>query len=148
MSDPVVDSRVQLAPNASDTHVVVAFPAAVVKMGNLLARGSSPPSRGEVALPPRPDRASAADLMQFATGDGRAAGHIGAVLVLDAAPGCSLAGARRVLGERIGAVPRLRQRLYRAPPGCGRPYWADDPAFDIDEHVRQVCCPPPGTSGR
>ena len=49
-----------------------------------------------------------------------------------------------MLGERIRAVPRLRQRLYRAPPGCGRPYWADDPAFDINEHVRQVCCPPPG----
>ena len=82
--------------------------------------------------------------MQFATGDGRAAGHIGAVLVLGTAPGFSVAEARRVLGERIRAVPRLRQRLYRAPPGCGRPYWADDPAFDINEHVRQVCCPPPG----
>jgi WS/DGAT/MGAT family acyltransferase len=82
--------------------------------------------------------------MQFATGDGRAAGHIGAVLLLGAAPGFTVAEARRVLGERIRAVPRLRQRLYRAPPGCGRPYWADDPAFDINEHVRQVCCPPPG----
>jgi diacylglycerol O-acyltransferase / wax synthase len=82
--------------------------------------------------------------MQFATGDGRAAGHIGAVLVLGTAPGFTVAEARRVLGERIRAVPRLRQRLYRAPPGCGRPYWADDPAFDINDHVRQVCCPPPG----
>jgi WS/DGAT/MGAT family acyltransferase len=82
--------------------------------------------------------------MQFATGDGRAAGHIGAVLVLGAAPGFSVAEARRVLGERIRAVPRLRQRLYRAPPGCGRPYWADDPAFYITEHVRQVRCPAPG----
>jgi Wax ester synthase-like Acyl-CoA acyltransferase domain/WS/DGAT C-terminal domain len=82
--------------------------------------------------------------MQLATGDGRAAGHIGAVLVLDAAPGFSIAQARQVLGERICEVPRLRQRLYRAPPGCGRPYWADDPAFDIDQHVRQVRCPSPG----
>ena len=94
-------------------------------------------------MPTGPDRASAADLMQFATGDGRAAGHIGAVLVLGAAPGFSVTEARRVLGERIRAVPRLRQRLYRAPPGCGRPYWADDPAFDINEHVRDVRCPPP-----
>jgi len=82
--------------------------------------------------------------MQLATGDRRAAGHIGAVLVLDAAPGFSVTQARRVLGERIRTVPRLRRRLYQAPPGCGRPYWADDPAFDIDEHVRQVRCPPPG----
>ena len=107
--------------------------------------GRSSPSRpGELAVSPSLDRASAADLMQFATGDGRAAGHIGAVLVLGAAPGFSVVEARRVLGERIRTVPRLRQRLYRAPPGCGRPYWADDPAFDIDEHVRQACCPPPG----
>jgi len=95
-------------------------------------------------VPTGPDRASAADLMQFATGDGRAAGHIGAVLVLGATPGFSVAEARRTFGERIRAVPRLRQRLYRAPPGCGRPYWADDPAFDIHEYVRQVRCPPPG----
>ncbi len=82
--------------------------------------------------------------MQFATGDGRAAGHIGAVLVLDAGPAFSVTAARRLLGDRIRSVPRLRQRLYRAPPGCGRPYWADDPAFDVDAHVRQACCPPPG----
>ena len=110
----------------------------------MIAARSSPSPRGDVAVLPSPDRASAADLMQFATGDGKAAGHIGAALVLDAAPGFSIAEARRVLGERVRAVPRLRQRLYRAPPGCGRPYWADDPAFDIDEHVRQVPCPPPG----
>jgi hypothetical protein len=54
------------------------------------------------------DRASAADLMQLATGDGRAAGHIGAVLILEAAPGFSLKQAQRLLGERIRAVPRLR----------------------------------------
>jgi diacylglycerol O-acyltransferase / wax synthase len=108
---------------------------------------SSPSPRGEVAVSPLLDRASAADLMQFATGDGGAAGHIGAVLVLDPVPGFTVAEARRVLGQRICSVPRLRQRLYQAPPGCGRPYWADDPAFDIDEHVRQVCCPPPGDEG-
>jgi len=95
-------------------------------------------------MPPSLDRASAADLMQFATGDCGAAGHIGAVLILDATPGFSVGEARRMLGERIRAVPRLRQRLCRAPPGCGRPYWADDPAFDIDKHVRQVRCSPPG----
>src|SRR6185437_2390087 len=82
--------------------------------------------------------------MQLATGHGGAAGHIGAILVLGAEPGFSVAEARRLLGERIRAVPRMRQRLHRAPPGCGRPYWADDPAFDADRHIRQVRCPPPG----
>src|SRR5438552_353518 len=82
--------------------------------------------------------------MQLATGHERAAGHIGAILVLGAGPGFSVAEARRLLGERIHAVPRLRQRLHRTIPGCGRPYWADDPAFDSDAHIRQVRCPPPG----
>jgi hypothetical protein len=53
-----------------------------------------------VAVPFSLDRASAADLMQAATGDGRAADHIGAVLVLCAVSGFSVAEARRVLGER------------------------------------------------
>jgi hypothetical protein len=43
----------------------------------------------ELVVPPWLDRVGAADLIQFATGDGRAAGHIGAVLALDAAPGFS-----------------------------------------------------------
>ena len=41
-------------------------------------------------------------------------------------------------------MPRLRQRLHRAPPGCGRPFWADDPAFDVRRHVLHVSCPAPG----
>ena len=105
--------------------------------------GRYPQTRRNTAAPPL-DRVSAADLMQFATGDGMAASHVGALLVLDAVPGFDVAAARRVLGERIRAVPRLRQRLLTAPIGCGRPYWADDPSFDTGAHVRQVRCPAPG----
>ena len=90
------------------------------------------------------DRASPADLMQLAADVGPAPMHTGAVLVLGTGPGFSVEQARRVLDERIAAVPRLRQRLHRAPPGCGRPFWADDPAFDLCHHVRQVPCPAPG----
>ena len=50
------------------------------------------------------------------------------------------ADAARLLGERIRGVPRLRQRLH----GATRPYWADDPEFDLGAHVREVRCPPPG----
>ena len=81
--------------------------------------------------------------MQLAVGEG-AGGHVGALLVLDTPPEFDVAAAGRVLGARVCAVPRLRQRLYRAPPGCGRPYWADDPRFDARSHIRQVRCPPPG----
>ena len=90
------------------------------------------------------DRASPADLMQLATDVGPAPMHVGALLILDTGPGFNVAEAQRLLGERVHAVPRLRQRLRRAPPGCGRPFWADDPAFDLRHHVRQLPCPPPG----
>ena len=90
------------------------------------------------------DRASPADLMQLAADVGPAPMHVGAVLVLGTGPGFSVEQARRLLGERIVAVPRLRQRLYRAPPGCGRPFWADDPAFDLGHQVRRVPCPAAG----
>ena len=70
--------------------------------------------------------------------------HVGAVLVLGASPGFSVTEAQRLLAGRIRGVPRLRQRLRRAPPGCGRPFWADDPAFDVRRHVRSRPCPAPG----
>ena len=90
------------------------------------------------------DRASPADLMQLATDVGPAPMHVGAVLILGTGPGFSVQEAQQLLGERVRDVPRLRQRLRRAPPGCGRPFWADDPAFDLRHHVRQLPCPPPG----
>jgi diacylglycerol O-acyltransferase / wax synthase len=89
-------------------------------------------------------RATPADLMQLATEAGPAPMMVGAVLVLSTGAGFSVERAREMLGERIRAVPRLRQRLYRAPPGCGRPFWADDPAFDVRRHVFQARCPAPG----
>jgi diacylglycerol O-acyltransferase / wax synthase len=82
--------------------------------------------------------------MQLAADIGPAPMHVGAVLVLGTQPGFSVQVARRLLGERVLAVPRLRQRLRQAPPGCGRPFWADDPAFDLRHQVRQRACPPPG----
>ena len=90
------------------------------------------------------DRLSPADLMELAVDVGPAPMIVGAVLVLGTRASGSVEQARRLLGERITVVPRLRQRLYRGPPGCGRPFWADDPAFDLRHHVRQVPCPAPG----
>jgi diacylglycerol O-acyltransferase / wax synthase len=92
----------------------------------------------------RVDRASPADLMELATDIGPVPMHVGAVLVLGTGPGFSVLEAQRLLGGRICAVPRLRRRLRRAPPGCGRPFWADDPAFDLRHHLQQRPCPPPG----
>jgi len=90
------------------------------------------------------DRLSAADVMQLITDVGPAPMQIGACLLLDAGPGFDAADVRRCLAARIPAVPRLRQRLVRTPPGCGRPVWLDDPAFDVRHHVREQRCPAPG----
>jgi len=92
---------------------------------------------------PHVDRASPADLMQLATDVGQAPMNIGAVLIVDPIPGFTVAEAGRLVAERIEAVPRLRQRLRRAPPGCGPPYWADDARYDLRQHVRCRDCPEP-----
>jgi WS/DGAT/MGAT family acyltransferase len=90
------------------------------------------------------DRASPSDLVMLAMDGGPVPEQVGGVLVLDPGPGFDLRAAEALLAERIRAVPRLRQRLAPAPPGCGRPVWIDDAGFDVAHHIRQVRCPPPG----
>jgi WS/DGAT/MGAT family acyltransferase len=87
------------------------------------------------------DRLSAGDLMQRAMEVGPLPMHIGAVLVLT---GGDPAAVRAALGERVPGVARLRRRLMHTAPGCGRPVWVDDAAFDIARHVTTVECEAPG----
>jgi diacylglycerol O-acyltransferase len=70
--------------------------------------------------------------------------HVAAILVLSTASRLDLTAVRDAIGQRIRAVPRLRQRLVRAPFGAGRPIWVDDPGFDIRHHVTAATCPAPG----
>ncbi|MEO5833481.1 MAG: wax ester/triacylglycerol synthase domain-containing protein [Nakamurella sp.] len=90
--------------------------------------------------PTRPiQRTSPNDLMALAAESAAAPMQVAAVLVLDRCLG--LADVRRALADRIAAVPRLRQRLHRAPVGCGRPVWVDDADFTLDRHVLSRPCP-------
>lgn len=89
-------------------------------------------------------RASATDLAFLAMDTGPVPGQIAVILVLDPDPGFDLAQAERLIAERVPAIPRLRQRLARVPPGCGRPIWVDDGDFDIRRHIRRVPCRGPG----
>ena len=91
----------------------------------------------------RVDRVSAGDIMQITSDVGPVPMQIGACLLLDAS-GFDPAAFGRHIATRILAVPRMRQVLVRTPPGCGRPVWVDDPAFDARNHVRQQRCPAPG----
>lgn len=90
------------------------------------------------------ERASANDLMQMSFGSEAAATQIGAVLVLTPDRPLELDAVAAALAERVPAVARLRQRLVRPPPGCGRPVWVDDPDFEVARHLHEIVCPDPG----
>ncbi|WET82461.1 wax ester/triacylglycerol synthase family O-acyltransferase [Amycolatopsis sp. QT-25] len=45
----------------------------------------------------------------------------------------------------VRAAPLLRKRLVEPPLHWGRPFWADDPAFDVTHHLRRVRLPSPGS---
>lgn len=90
------------------------------------------------------DRASPTDRAFLAMDTGQVPEQFGVILLLDQVGELDLSRARRLIAERIPAVPRLRQRLFQAPFGCGGPIWVDDPDFDIRSHVRAVACSEPG----
>ena len=76
-------------------------------------------------------------------------GHVGSLIILDpsTAPGgeWNLETVRAVLEPRLHLAAPLRQRLVEVPLGLGRPYWVDDPHFDIEFHMRELALPSPGT---
>ncbi len=51
---------------------------------------------------------------------------------------------RRHFQSRMGLVPPFRRRVVEVPFGIDRPYWVEDPEFNIEYHVRHVGVPPPG----
>jgi diacylglycerol O-acyltransferase len=51
---------------------------------------------------------------------------------------------REQLDRRLHLAPRLRQLVLCPPLGQGLPLWADDPAFDLANHVRAVQVAAPG----
>jgi WS/DGAT/MGAT family acyltransferase len=52
--------------------------------------------------------------------------------------------AKRTIAARLDRAPLFRRRLVEVPFGLDLPYWVDDPAFDLDFHVRHHAVPPPG----
>jgi WS/DGAT/MGAT family acyltransferase len=90
------------------------------------------------------DRATADDVVALATDVGPVPMQVGAVLLLDAGAELDPQQATAAVAQRIGVVPRLRQRLVPTRFGCGRPVWVDHADFHIHDHVRFVACPVPG----
>src|SRR5947209_5750665 len=48
------------------------------------------------------------------------------------------------LDARLHLADVFRQRLTGLPAGLDRPYWVDDPNFDLEYHVRHIGLPQPG----
>jgi WS/DGAT/MGAT family acyltransferase len=69
--------------------------------------------------------------------------HVGSVLVFEGS--MDFESFRRTMAERVHLVPRLRQRLAMVPFGIGKPYWVEDPAFNLDMHLQHVALPSPGS---
>ena len=75
-------------------------------------------------------------------------GHVGSLILLDPSEApdgeLTLERLRDVIEPRLHLVASLRQRLVTVPFGLGRPYWVDDPDFDIEFHTREIGLPGPG----
>jgi WS/DGAT/MGAT family acyltransferase len=69
--------------------------------------------------------------------------HIGGVAVFEG-PAPDHDELRAHVERRLSLVPRFRQKLVEAPLGLTRPWWIDDPDFNIDYHLRRSSLPRPG----
>jgi WS/DGAT/MGAT family acyltransferase len=76
-------------------------------------------------------------------------GHVGGLAVFDpsTAPGgaVTLEDVLAMLRERLHLLPPLRWRLAEVPLGLDRPYWIEDPDFELEFHVRELALPSPGS---
>ncbi|MFB9717679.1 WS/DGAT/MGAT family O-acyltransferase [Planobispora longispora] len=76
------------------------------------------------------------------------AAHVAGVAILE--PACaSTGGVTRealigLLRRRLHLTPALRMRLSDVPFGLDHPYWTEDSAFDVADHVHETVLPMPG----
>jgi len=70
--------------------------------------------------------------------------HVGAIAIFEGPPP-GYDEFIEGLESRLHLVPRYRQKLAEPRFEMGRPFWVDDPRFNIDYHVRHTALPKPGT---
>src|SRR4051812_10645497 len=128
MPGSAVPGRARREPSDSTVHPVAKRYDAVPTYRGVMEFRSS---RGESSTTREVDRISPNDLTTLVSDRGPAPMNIAAVLVVEGGGRLRTSDVVGALEEGTLAVPRLRQRLRSSPPGCGRPYWADDPHFDV-----------------
>jgi WS/DGAT/MGAT family acyltransferase len=85
-----------------------------------------------------------ATFLELEEADESAHMHIGALLVFAGDPPTTEQAIRH-LEERLGALPRYRQKLSEPRTGgLSWPAWIDDPEYDTAAHVRRAALPAPG----
>ncbi len=90
------------------------------------------------------DRLSALDV-SFLTNESSASHmHVGGILIFEGPPPAYDDLIEHV-SSRLHLVPRFRQRLAYPPVPTGRPFWVDDPSFNLEYHVRHSALPAPGS---
>jgi diacylglycerol O-acyltransferase len=90
------------------------------------------------------DRLSAVDA-SFLHQEGQASHmHVGALVIFEGPPPSREEFAEQI-ESRLHRVPRYRQKLAFPRFEMGRPFWVDDPRFNLDYHVRHTALPAPGS---
>jgi WS/DGAT/MGAT family acyltransferase len=70
--------------------------------------------------------------------------HVGALVIFEGPPP-SREDFCAHLESRLPLVPRYRHKLAFPRFEMGRPFWVDDPSFNLDYHVRHTALPQPGS---
>ncbi len=73
--------------------------------------------------------------------------HTAGITILDpstAPEGFGFERLRERVAARLHLLPPFRQRLVEMPLGLGHPAFADDPSFELDNHLHHVALPAPG----
>ena len=72
--------------------------------------------------------------------------HVGGVCILEPPEGgFDYDRLVELISQRIGLVPRYRQKVKWVPGRLANPVWVDDPDFDVTYHVRRSALPKPGS---
>ena len=97
-----------------------------------------------MAQPGHKDRLTAVDASFLAQEKHASHMHVGALVLFDGPPPARDEFCAH-LGARLRRVPRYRQKLAFPRLEAGRPFWVDDPSFNLDYHVRHTALPKPGS---
>jgi WS/DGAT/MGAT family acyltransferase len=90
------------------------------------------------------DRLSALDVSFLTNESSSAHMHVGGICIFEGPPP-SYDDLLDHVRSRLALVPRFRQKLAYPPVPTGRPFWVDDPAFNLSYHVRHSALPSPGS---